>query len=291
MIQTVPTTRPVVALLTDFGSGDGDVGVMKGVIAGIAPEAQIIDVTHDVAPQRVASGAWILTSAYRYFPARTVFVCVVDPGVGSTRRAIALHAGEWYFVGPDNGLFSYVLAEQIVHHAVLLSNKAYHLHEVSATFHGRDIFSPAGAHLARSMGATLPDMGETIDPATLQRLDITPPERKGAAIEARILHVDRFGNLITNVPLALVPDLFDLPQVKALFPATGRVVQQRRRFFADISGGNEGDGGSGRGAGGSQPFIYGDSSGYIGIAVRNGSAAHVLGVGYGANITFVIYAR
>jgi S-adenosylmethionine hydrolase len=264
---------------------------MKGVIAGIALEARIIDLTHDVAPQLVASGAWILSSAYRYFPVRAVFVCVVDPGVGSTRRAIALHAGEWYFVGPDNGLFSYVLAEQPVHQVVELSNRAYHLREVSSTFHGRDIFSPVGAHLARSRGEALPDMGETIDPATLERVDITPPGRKGAAIEARILHVDRFGNLITNVPLATVPDLFDLPQVKALFPATGRVVQQRRRFFADSSVGNEDTDGSSEGVGERQPFIYGDSSGYVGIAVRNGSAAQVLGVGYGASITFVIYAR
>jgi len=270
--------------MTDFGTGDGDVGVMKGVIAGIAPEAHIIDITHDVAPQRVASGAWILDSAYRYFPARTVFVCVVDPGVGSARRAIALHAGEWYFVGPDNGLFSYVLAEQPVHQAVLLSNKAYHLQQVSSTFHGRDIFAPAGAHLARSMGTELPEMGAAIDPTTLLRLDIAPPVRKGAAIEAHILHVDRFGNLITNVPLALVPDLFDLPQVKALFPGTGRVVRQRRHFFAE--GGNGGES-----AGGALPFIYGDSSGYVGIAVQNGSAAQVLGVGYGASITFVMYTR
>ena len=283
-MQSASTNHPVIALMTDFGTGDGDVGVMKGVIAGILPEAHIIDITHDVAPQRVASGAWILDSAYRYFPTGAVFVCVVDPGVGSARRAIALHAGEWYFVGPDNGLFSYVLAEQPVHRAVLLSNSMYHLQQVSSTFHGRDIFAPVGAHLARSMGTELPDMGATIDPATLLRLDIAPPVRKGAAIEAHILHVDRFGNLITNVPLALVPDLFDLPQVKALFPVTGRVVQQRRHFFAESGNGSEsGEGGL--------PFIYSDSSGYVGIAVQNGSAAQVLGAGYGASITFVMYTR
>ncbi|HLX56576.1 MAG TPA: SAM-dependent chlorinase/fluorinase, partial [Ktedonobacteraceae bacterium] len=138
--MTHTTIHPVIALMTDFGVGDGDVGVMKGVIAGIAPDAHIIDITHSVPPQQIASGAWILAAAYRYFPANTVFVCVVDPGVGSTRGAIALHAGEWFFVGPDNGLFSYVLAEQPAHAAALLSNPAYHLQQVSATFHGRDIF-------------------------------------------------------------------------------------------------------------------------------------------------------
>src|SRR5579884_2904285 len=94
--------QPVVALMTDFGLGDGDVGVMKGVIAGIAPQAQIIDITHDIAPQNVPSAAWILSTAYRYFPAGTVFVCVIDPGVGSSRGAIAVNAGTWFFVGPDN---------------------------------------------------------------------------------------------------------------------------------------------------------------------------------------------
>jgi S-adenosylmethionine hydrolase len=130
-------------------------------------------------------------------------------------------------------------------------------------------------------------MGPTIDPASLERLDITPPARKGAAIEAHILHVDRFGNLITNVPLAMVPDLFDLLHVKALFPGTGRVVQQRRRFFAESVQGDE----SSELAANAQPFIYGDSSGYIGIAIQNGNAAQNLGVGYGASVTFLMYAR
>ena len=280
-MQSSPATYPVIALLTDFGGEDGTVGIMKGVIASIAPQAHVIDITHDVAPQQLASGAWILASAYRYFPANTVFVCVVDPGVGSVRRAVAFHAGERYFVGPDNGLFHYVLAEQPVDCAISLTNTAYHLQQVSATFHGRDIFAPVGAYLARSAGAAFPEMGTAIDPSTLQRLEIVMPVRKGAAIEARVVHVDHFGNLITNVPLALVPDLFDLPHVKALFPGSTRVVQERRRFFA----GNDTDEAS------HQPFIYGDSSGYVGIAVRAGNAAQELRVSDGANITFVMYIR
>src|SRR5258708_1996519 len=117
-----PATRPVVAFLTDFGDGDGDIGVMKGVVLRIEPHAQLVDITHQVAPQNVASGAWILASSYRYFPAGTVFTCVVDPGVGSVRHAIAVHAGNWYFVGPDNGLFSFILADPIRHMAVRLGN-------------------------------------------------------------------------------------------------------------------------------------------------------------------------
>src|SRR5436309_6236682 len=140
---TLPSRRPVVALMTDFGLSDGYIGVMKGVIASITQEAHIIDITHAIAPQDILSGAWVLASVYRYFPgvetssasqvsegsidllaglAGTVFVCVVDPGVGSSRGAIAVSAGKWFFVGPDNGLLSYVLAEQPVHAACILSN-------------------------------------------------------------------------------------------------------------------------------------------------------------------------
>ncbi len=248
---------------------------MKGVIAGIAPEAHLIDITHDISPQRVASGAWVLAAAYRYFPANTVFVCVVDPGVGSSRGAIALHAGEWFFVGPDNGLFSYVLAEQPAHAAVLLSNPAYHLQHVSATFHGRDIFAPVGAHLARAGAVITRDLGTAIDPATLKRLETGQPIRHGSTIDAHIIHVDNFGNLITSVPLTMLPDLFDLARVRASFPVGGKVIDERRRFFAD---GPEDD----------RPFIYGDSSGYVAIAVRNGNAARTLGAAYGDAITFVI---
>lgn len=258
--------------MTDFGLGDGDVGVMKGVIAGITPQAHIIDITHDIAPQNIPSAAWILAAAYHYFPAGTVFVCVIDPGVGSSRGAIAVHAGSWFFVGPDNGLFSYVLQEQPVHAACLLTNPAYHLTYVSSTFHGRDIFSPVGAYLAQ--GIPISEIGTPLDAATLQRITIAPPARNGKEFDARIIHVDNFGNLITNIPLPLVQDLFDAATVQAIFPG-GRVVDSRRRFFAE----GQDDG---------QPFIYGDSSGYVGIAVRNGNAARLLGVRSGAAITFVI---
>src|SRR5437588_12405742 len=158
-------SHPVIALLRDFGIGDGDVGVMKGVIAGITPGAHIIDITHEIAPQQIPSGAWILASAYRYFPTNTVFVCVVDPGVGSSRGAIALHAGEWFFVGPDNGLFSYVMSEQTIHAAVLLTNSSYHLRTVSTTFHGRDIFAPTGAYLACGLTGVFFELGPSVGPA------------------------------------------------------------------------------------------------------------------------------
>src|SRR5579885_398769 len=198
--QVQPQERPVVALMTDFGLGDGDVGVMKGVIAGIAPQAQIIDITHEIAPQNVASAAWILSTAYRYFPVGTVFVCVIDPGVGSSRGAIAVAAGDWFFVGPDNGLFSYIYAQQPVHGAVLLQNPAYQLPQVSSTFHGRDIFAPAGAYLARGVG--LQEFGAPVAPAALQRLPIEPPVRRQNSIEASIMHIDQLGKIITSVTIS-----------------------------------------------------------------------------------------
>ena len=267
--------RPVIALMTDFGIGDGDVGVMKGVIAGITPDAHIIDITHNIGPQNVSSGAWILATSYRYFPKNTVFVCVVDPGVGSTRGAIALHAGDWYFVGPDNGLFSYVMSEQTIHAAVLLTNASYHLPTISSTFHGRDIFAPTGANLARGLTGVFFELGPSVDPATLSRLEVGRVVRDGTTINAHIIHVDNFGNLITSIPLNVVPELYTASQVKIVFKDNGIIVEQLRQYFAE----RPDDG---------QAFIYGDSSGYVGIAVRNGNAAKTLGVPLGAPLVLNI---
>jgi S-adenosyl-L-methionine hydrolase (adenosine-forming) len=269
-------TRPVVALLTDFGLADGDVGVMKGVIASITPDVHIIDISHEVAPQNIASGAWILATAYRYFPQGTTFVCVVDPGVGSSRNAIAVHAGDKFFVGPD-----YVYAQQPIHTAVILLNPAYHLPQISSTFHGRDIFAPVAAHLAR--GVALAELGTQIDPSMLRRIDIEPPSHHGTHINAHIIHVDHFGNLISDIPLSLVPELSSSPidrgsqsaeqQLQITFPTLGAVVNRHNRFFAESAD----DG---------KPFIYADSSGYLGVAVRNGNAASTLDASPGIPITF-----
>lgn len=267
--------RPVIALMTDFGIGDGDVGVMKGVIAGITPEAHIIDITHNIGPQNVPSGAWILAASYRYFPKNTVFVCVVDPGVGSSRGAIALHAGDWYFVGPDNGLFSYIMSEQTIRAAVLLTNSSFHLNVISSTFHGRDIFAPVGAHLAQGLESIFPELGHSVEPPALKRLEMVETVREGTFINASIVHVDNFGNLITGIPLSVVPDLYTVSQVKIVFRGTRITVEKVRQFFAE--GPDDG-----------QAFIYGDSSGYVGIAVRNGNAAKTLSVGLGAPLSLII---
>jgi len=276
MSASVDNKRAVIAFLTDFGLSDGYVGVMKGVIAGIAPDAQVIDITHAVAPQQIASGAWQLATVYRYFPRGTVFTCVVDPGVGSTREAIALHAGNWLFVGPDNGLFSYIYAEQTVHQAVMLANTRYRLARVSTTFHGRDVFAPAAAYLARGVG--LGEFGLAIDPASLASLDVRQPVRENGTIAARIVHIDHYGNIVTNIPLALVPDLFDEQvQVRAIFEETGAVVDRRARFFAAATGG--------------APFLFTDSTETVGVAVRDGNAAAALGLHLGSQVTLIIAPR
>jgi len=264
------SVHPVVAWLTDFGLADGYVGVMKGVALNIAPDIRLVDITHEIGPQNVFAGAWVLATSYRYFPRGTIFVCVVDPGVGSMRRAVAMHAGDWFFVGPDNGLFSYVLHERAIHAAVLLSNPAYHLPQVSSTFHGRDVFSPVAAHLAR--GVPLTEVGAALDPTTLVRLDLEPAQRQGEHILAHIVHIDHFGNLITSIPLTLVPDLFSSSTVELTFPPRNIQITRRNRFFA-------GDANDEQSA---LPFIYGDSAGYVAVAIRNGSAAGLLGIDQGA---------
>lgn len=273
----------VVALLTDFGQSDGYVGVMKGVILRIVPRAQIVDITHDIAPQDVAAGAWILATSYRYFPHNTVFTCVVDPGVGSSRLPIAIHAGDWYFVGPDNGLFHYIMAEQPVHAAVILDRSDCHLSEVSSTFHGRDIFSPVAAHLAHgladglSSGAALSRVGSPITPAALQRLDIAPLQREDGQLIAHVVHIDHFGNIITDIPLSLVPDLLERPGMQLLFPAQALTITARRRSFASPQEPAQDE----------QPFIYGDSSGHAAVAIRNDSATRTLSIRRGDAVILI----
>ncbi len=254
-----------IALLTDFGSADGYVAVMKGVILGLVPGLSLIDITHDIRPQDISAGAWVLATSYRYFPRETIFVCVVDPGVGSQRLPVAFRAGEWFFVGPNNGLFSYVVQEQTVHEAVALTNSAYHRVQVSATFQGRDIFSPVAASIANAV--SLANLGSAIQPSALSRLDIVPPLLQNERVSAQIVHVDHFGNLVTNVPLSMLPDFFRYASVQLQFARTGGIVSARRRFFADSLDKPEDT---------QQPFLYVDSSGYIGIALQNGNASNVL---------------
>ena len=189
-----------ITLTTDFGNKDGFVGTMKGVIWGICPEARIADISHEITPQNVTEGAITLWRAAPFFPAGTVHIAVVDPGVGTARRALAARIGDQYFVGPDNGLFTPVIEDAQRAGAettfVTLDKPEFWLRQVSRTFHGRDIFAPAGAHLAH--GVKLEVMGTLINDPVLTPL--AKPEKNASGYKAQISVVDAFGNLTTNLP-------------------------------------------------------------------------------------------
>jgi S-adenosylmethionine hydrolase len=189
----------VITLLTDFGWADGYPGVMKGVILGISPSVQIVDITHEVEPQNVVQGMLLLAQSAPFFPPNTIQLAVVDPGVGTARRAIAARLGNMYFVGPDNGLISLLLQRALDEgqptHIVHLTLPEYWLPKGSHVFHGRDVFAPVAAHLAE--GVPLEEIGEAInDPV---RLSIPRPERTQGALRGQITLIDHFGNLSTNI--------------------------------------------------------------------------------------------
>jgi hypothetical protein len=187
--------RGIITLITDFGERDEYAGVMKGVILKINPSCQIVDVTHQISPQDITEAALILNNSYSYFPQGTVHVVVVDPGVGSSRRPIALLADGHYFVGPDNGVLTTVYLKKGKKRTYELTNRKYFLTEISSTFQGRDIFAPIAAHL--SLGVDPRELGREIDdPVTLDDFN---PELSKDIIKGKVIHCDRFGNLITNI--------------------------------------------------------------------------------------------
>ena len=263
---------PLITLTTDFGLSDIYVGVMKGVIHAIAPGTRIIDLTHHVAPQDVIGAALSLEAATPHFARGTIHVAVVDPGVGSMHRAIACRTqrGDVY-VGPDNGIFTLALSHDPAVAMVELNREAFHRKPVSATFHGRDIFAPVAAHLAN--GTPLEDVGDAI--ASLARIDVPAPRIiDDRTVQAEVLHVDRFGNLITN----LIGERL-----------TVWVGHERDHLTFDV-----GDSPGSRITGLSQTFadaIEGELVAYIGsggrleIAVRNGSAAAELKAGRHTQVT------
>ena len=258
---------PLVALLTDFGTADGYVGVMKGVMLGIAPRLALVDITHEIAPQDVRSAAWVLHTSWRFFPEHSVFLCVVDPGVGSARRAVAVRVAKRIFVGPDNGLFSYVLSAEPAEMAVTLDNPRFHLPAPSSTFHGRDIFAPCAAHLAR--GKALDEVGSPVLPESLVTFALPQPERRGDILVAHVAHIDHYGNVITDIGPELAASVLAAPN--ASLEVNGHSVAARGRAFAD---GPEGE-----------PFFLQDSSGHLALAIRNGSAAATLGVSGDAEVS------
>lgn len=268
-------TSPIITLTTDFGTQDPYVGVMKGVIHGISRHASIIDISHDVQPQSILEGAFIIGSSHRFFPKGTLHVAVVDPGVGTSRSALLLATPSAYFLGPDNGIFSHIVKEgthgepetssgsQVRvpndYRAYRLTNPEFWLHPVSSTFHGRDVFAPVAAHL--SLGVSEDRLGEEIQQLTY--LPVTQPQWKGDTLTGRVVHVDRFGNLITDIPASLLSQGH---------PITVGIKEHRisglSRSYAE----------------GEWLLAIIGSNNTLELSVRNGSAAHSLGAGVGEEV-------
>ncbi|BAY12267.1 SAM hydrolase/SAM-dependent halogenase family protein [Calothrix sp. NIES-2098] len=205
----------IVTLLSDFGDRDVYVGVMKGVIAEINPKLTAIDLTHQIPPQSIAAARFCLMNAYPYFPVGTVHIAVVDPGVGSKRRAIAVEFAQGFLVGPDNGIFSGILSQNPAIAAVELTNRNYwRTPQASTTFHGRDIFAPVGANLAS--GVPIQELGQEIDPATLVQLNLGECQETTTGVVGCIQYIDRFGNLISNIPGSYVEGKTWCVQVRGL---------------------------------------------------------------------------
>jgi S-adenosylmethionine hydrolase len=260
-------TRRIITLTTDFGLSDHFVGVMKGVILGIAPAAQVIDISHGVQPYEIADGAFTIAQAYRHFPRKTVHVIVVDPGVGSARRPLLAEMGGQYFVAPDNGVLSMVFAREkpTVRH---ITSERYFLDPVSRTFHGRDVFSPVAAHLAS--GVTPAKFGKRIEDYLRAPFDKPLKTGKHSWIGI-ILKADHFGNLATNFHIDHFPSI----HTRAFSLNTGlRKITRLALTYSECAEG--------------ELFVIVGSSGYLEVAVCQGSAAKALGCGAGSPVELTI---
>ena len=254
--------RPVIAILSDFGSRDHYVGTMKGVMLGICPDVTFVDITHDIAPHDVLDGAIELAAAYRFFPAGTIFLAVVDPGVGSTRRGIAAEAGDYRFVCPDNGLLSAVVRETPAKKVVELTERRYARPTVSRTFEGRDRFAPAAAWIAK--GIQLAALGRNVP--EIRRLEIPEAVVSDQELRGAVLRIDRFGNLVTNVDRKTFEKFARDGRVQVA--AGGATVARIVATYADIQ--------SGEVAG-----LFG-STDHLELAANAGSAADTMGLTRGA---------
>ena len=256
--------KPIIALLTDFGTRDHYAGAMRGVALGICPDATLADITHDIPPQDVLAGALELAAAFRYFPQGTVFLCVVDPGVGSARRALAAAAGGYTFVAPDNGLLTLVFTQCAPTQVVELTNAEYARPAVSRTFEGRDRFAPAAAWLAR--GTDLGALGPPVN--AWHVLDVPEPRVESGQLSGVVLRVDRFGNLVTNI---------DRRSMDAVAGGKATVISVAGHPVPDVIGTYA------ETKPGSICALFGSSE-HLEIAVNGGSAAERLGLTRGAPV-------
>ena len=242
-------------MLTDFGERDGFVGIMKGVVLGIGSGARLVDLTHEVAPQDVTGAALVLRNAVGHFPPGTIHLAVVDPGVGTARRPILIETERFILIGPDNGLLSLAAEQAPVRRLIHLDRARWFLPSPSHTFHGRDVFAAVAGHCAS--GVDCGDLGSRFD--AFERLSLPAPRRLDGAIEAQVIHVDRFGNLTCNLRL----DEFATPFAAGVSISVGGV--QISEISPHYSAVREG-----------KPVAVWNSWGHLEIAIRNGSAARHL---------------
>jgi S-adenosylmethionine hydrolase len=243
--------RHVVTLTTDFGIKDHYVGAMKGVMLSINPDILIVDITHQIPPQHIFSGAVTLRNFYRYFPRGTIHVAVIDPGVGSRRKPIALEVDGYIFVGPDNGIFTFVCSESKSAKVFEISNPKYVLPNVSHTFHGRDIFAPAAAHI--SLGASLEGLGKRVKkPVTIS---IKEPKIRSDEIIGEFIYIDSFGNLISNIPAKMI-------KAKSRIYLGKRIINGISKSYADAQEG--------------ELLAIVGSSGLLEISVNQGRASDLI---------------
>lgn len=267
-----PSSTPhVISLLTDFGTSDYFVGAMKGALLSVNPQARIIDITHEIAPHDIYAGAFTLMCAYRSFPAKTVHVAVVDPGVGSERRPLLVASRDYFFVGPDNGLFGYVYELEDEVRVFHLTNEKYFRARVSETFHGRDLFAPVAGAIARGLEPS--ELGREItDYVRLEPLD--PSAIDGSRMKGAVIHVDRFGNCITNITRG---SLTKEGVVKgARLVVKGREITSFKKFFADDEGGTD------------ELFAVWGSAGFLEIAAFQASAARLLDIKRGEPVLVLV---
>jgi S-adenosylmethionine hydrolase len=257
----------IITLLTDFGAADYFVGSLKGVILSANPRACIVDITHEIPAHDIEAGAFTLLAASEAFPAGTIHVAVVDPGVGSARRAILAECGGQFFVAPDNGLLSYVCERAGGARVRHLTNRKFFRREVSATFHGRDVFAPVAAAL--SIGVEPRELGEEIDDC-VRLPPLAPRARDDGTVEASIIHIDRFGNCVTSLTRR---ELNDEQIARGATLVVGvNTIRSFRRFYADADTDSR------------EPFAIWGSAGFLEISASCASAAELLGARRGQTV-------
>lgn len=260
-------SQSIITLTSDFGLQDHYVSAMKAVMLGIAPEARLLDVSHEIPAHDIMAGAWVTKNSSFLYPPNTVHLVVVDPGVGTSRNAVALRIDDQYYVGPDNGIFSLLTGDDN-YEAVNLTNPDYWRSDRSTTFHGRDIFAPVAAHLSR--GVELYDLGKPIEQLVTYRWAMPISDKDG--LQGWVIHIDRFGNLVTNLSRELIEETVGDNDYKIYIGNT--ILEEIVETFGSVE---EGD-----------PAAIIGSSGMLEITINKGSAASLLGVQKGAQISIVV---